>query len=137
MSTLCVSTFPSSGKSALILAVEENNLQDATQLIQRGADVNCRVVDKKQLNSAHEVLTSSVTAQNIHDISHISIPYDVTVAIVYAVCLITCDEDIQPEMTYLHVWYEKRRRETQRERRLHTVFVPLLSGLMLCNICDV
>ena len=94
-----------SANAALICAVRDNNLEEAALQIQNGADVNYRSVDDERLKSAHDMLISSTSAQNIYDISQISIPFDVPVAIVYAVCLIICGEYVQPEMTQLHVWY--------------------------------
>jgi hypothetical protein len=102
---MSISAFSSCGKNDLLRAVESNDLEGAALLIAKGADVNARMIDEEKLKSAHDMLTSSVTAKQINDISHISIPYDVTSAIIYAVCLIACDDMVKPDMTYLQVWY--------------------------------
>lgn len=90
--------------TALLKAVEDNNIEEASALINSGANANARKIDVEKLQSAHDVLTSSVTADHLNAISVISVPYDVTVAIIYAVCLITCDDVVKPDMPFLDVW---------------------------------
>ena len=91
-------------KLALQRAVESNDLDKASLLIDTCVDVNTRVIDHDMLQDAHDQLLSTVTANDLNAISVISIAYDVTVAIVYAVCLIACEDYVKPDMTFLHVW---------------------------------
>jgi ankyrin repeat protein len=93
-----------SGKTALHCAVEEDNLELAAQFMHQGADVNARMVDLEKLNVTREMLMKSVTPYDINDLSRIPIPYDITVSVVYAVCLITYNDFVQPEMTLFQVW---------------------------------
>ena len=96
-------------KTALHVAVEENNVEQVSLLVRSHdcEDVNTRVIDLNQIRAAHDQLLSSVTPNQLHEISSIAIPYDVTVAIIFAVCLITCaeeDDHMQPTRTFLQVW---------------------------------
>lgn len=93
-----------SDKTQLHYAVEDNDVVQASLLISQGADVNTRTIDLVKLRDAHDHLISSVTPSQLNQISLISIPYDVTVAIIYAVYLVCCNDIVEPAMTLIHVW---------------------------------
>lgn len=95
---------PISERSHFLKVVKENDLRQAAVLVDRGADVNARMADEGAMKSARDILAASVTASQIYDISRIPVPFDVTLAIVYAVCLIVHEDHIPPQMSFLEAW---------------------------------